>query len=57
MNISNLLNTIKEIAREVKTVRSAYDGDVYTIWNTKEVKYASFVVGLRSTQKESNIIE
>ena len=38
MNISNLLNTIKEIARGVKTVRSAYDGDVYTIWNTKEVK-------------------
>ena len=55
MNISNLLNTIKEIAREVKTVRSAYDGDVYTIWNTKEVKYASFVVGLRSARKESNI--
>ena len=40
MNVNNILRTIKDIASSVKTVRSAYDGDVYTIWNTNEVKYA-----------------
>lgn len=54
MNISNLLDTIKSIASGVKTVRSAYDGDVYTIWNTGEIKYASFVVGVTSINRLDN---
>lgn len=55
MNISNLLNKIKGIADCVKTVRSSYDGDVYTIWNTSEVKYASFVVAVRSVVSGDNV--
>lgn len=55
MNVNNILRTIKDIASSVKTVRSAYDGDVYTIWNTNEVKYASFVVAISSAGKSDNI--
>lgn len=55
MNISNLLNKIKEIASSVKTVRSSYDGDVYTLWNTKEIKYASFVVSITSVGRLDNL--
>ena len=54
MNITNLLDTIVEIAKEVKTVRSAMKGDVYAIWNSKEVKYASFVVSVRSVTRNDN---
>lgn len=55
MNVNGLFRLIKDIALQAKTVRSAYDGDVYTIWNTSETKYASFVVGLRSATKANNM--
>lgn len=55
MTVNNIIRIIKEIARQVKTVRSAYDGDVYTIWNTGEIKYGSFVVGLTSAEKRDNL--
>ena len=55
MNVNGLFRLIKDIALQTKTVRSAYDGDVYTIWNTSETKYASFVVGLRSATKANNM--
>lgn len=54
MNVSNLFRIVKDIASKVKTVRSVYDGDVYSIWNTEEVKYASFVVGLNYASKDNN---
>ena len=54
MNITSLLNNIKEIAGNVHTVRSVYDGDVYTIWNTGEIKYASFVVSIKNVQRSGN---
>ena len=54
MNVSNLFRIVKDIASKVKTVRSVYDGDVYSIWNTEEVKYASFVVALNSAGKQDN---
>lgn len=54
MNISSLLNKIKEIANSVKTVRSSYDGDVYALWNSKEIKYASFVASITSVVREGN---
>lgn len=54
MTIHQLFRNIKQIAASVKTVRSAYDGDVYTIWNTDEVKYASVVVSLNYGQKQDN---
>ena len=55
MNVNNILRTIKNIAASVKTVRSAYDGDVYTIWNTNEVNYASFVVAISAAGKQENL--
>lgn len=55
MNISSLMNKIKEIANSVKTVRSSYDGDVYTVWNTKEIKYASFVASITSVERTNNL--
>jgi len=55
MNVNKLFRVIKDIALNVKTVRSAYDGDVYTIWNTNEVKYASFVAAITSAGKQDNI--
>lgn len=55
MSINTLLRTIKTIAAQIKTVRSAYDGDVYTIWNTGEIKYASFVVSVASAQRQDNM--
>lgn len=55
MNITNLLDTIVDIAKEVKTVRSALKGDVYTKWNAGEIKYASFVVSVRSVVRNNNM--
>lgn len=57
MTVNQLFRIIKNIAKEVKTVRSAYDGDVYTIWNTNEIKYASFVVSISSATKNDNLRE
>lgn len=54
MNITNLLYNIKNIASQVRTIRSVYDGDVYTIWNTGQIKYASFVVGVTSVIRRNN---
>lgn len=54
MNVSNLIRITKDLASKVKTVRSVYDGDVYSIWNTEEVNYASFVVALNSAGKQDN---
>lgn len=55
MNITNLLDTIVDIAKEVKTVHSSQKGDVYSIWNSQEVKYSSFVVSIRSVTRNVNM--
>lgn len=55
MTVNNLFRLIKNISSKVKTVASSYDGDVYTIWNTGEVKYASFVVALSNSVKRDNL--
>ena len=55
MNITNFLETIQEIASQVKTVRSSLIGDATKLWNTGEIEYASFVVGIRNVEKEENV--
>ena len=55
MNINNILLTMKNIASDLKTVHSAYTEDVYTIWNTAEVKYGSFVANIKNVRRIDNL--
>ena len=55
-NIVELINTIKKIAVFQTLIQSAYDGDVYANWNSAEIKYASFNVGLQSVTYENNLM-
>lgn len=55
MNITQLLNKIKDIAEGLQTTNSSFIGDVSDIWNTAEVEYASFVVSVTSVQRENNV--
>lgn len=56
MTVNELVDLIKEIALEQKPIVSAYDGDVYENWNSAEVKYGSFNVGLQSMTYSGNLI-
>ena len=48
MNIVQLINKIKEISLNHKTVNSCYDGDVYDNWNSSEINYPSVNIGLQN---------
>ena len=54
MNVIELINKIKEVALSQETVNSVYDGDVYTNWNSAEVKYASVNIGLQEISNDGN---
>lgn len=54
MNVTELINKIKEVALSQQTVNSVYDGDVYDNWNSAEVKYASVNIGIQSISNENN---
>lgn len=47
-----LVEAIKAIALLQNTVKSAKDGDVYDNWNSAEVKYGAFNIGLESMHHE-----
>ena len=57
MNIVELINKIKELAIQHNLVHSTYDGDVYTNWNTTEVKFGSVNVGVETIQRAENYIQ
>lgn len=48
MNITELTNKIVTIASSTPFVGSAAYGDVYEIWNTKDVRYGAVCVGYES---------
>ena len=54
MNVIELINKIKEVALSQGTVNSVYDGDVYTNWNSAEVKYGSVNIGLKEISNDGN---
>ena len=54
MNVIELINKIKEVALSQGTVNSVYDGDVYTNWNSAEVKYGSINIGLQEISNDGN---
>lgn len=56
MNVTEIINRIKEVALSQKSVYSAYDGDVYENWNSAEVKYGSVNAGLQNITYDSNLI-
>lgn len=56
MNYIGLLKNIEEVALELNTVNSFYDGDVYSNWNNQEVRYGSINVGLESTTRTDNTV-
>lgn len=55
-NVVELIDTIKKIALSQNLIQSAFDGDVYTNWNSSEIKYGSFNVGLQSVSYSKNLI-
>lgn len=55
MNLIELIQKIKMIALNLKLVNSAYDGDVYTNWNSKQVNYGSVNIGIRTIETEGNL--
>lgn len=55
-NVVELMDAIKKIALFQNLVQSSFDGDVYNNWNSSEIKYASFNVGLESASYSNNLI-
>ena len=55
MNVNEITNKIKEIAISLETVNSVFDGDVYDNWNSSEIKYGSFNVGLQNVSNDGNL--
>lgn len=55
-NVVELMNIIKKIAMFQTLIQSAFDGDVYANWNSAEIKYASFNVGLQSVTYNNNLM-
>lgn len=48
MNQIELINKIKDIAIQMNTCNSVFDGSVYDNWNTGEIKYGSINIGIES---------
>ena len=55
MNVTELVNRIKEVALSQQTVNSVFDGDVYENWNSAEVNYGSVNVGIQDISTEDNL--
>lgn len=55
MNVNEITDKIKEIAISLETVNSVFDGDVYDNWNSSEIKYGSFNVGLQNVSNDGNL--
>lgn len=54
MNVKELILDIREIAEQQEPIKSVFDGNVYDNWNSAEIKYGSFNVGLQSATYEGN---
>ena len=52
MNVNQITDKIKEIAISLETVNSVFEGDVYENWNSTEIKYGSFNVGLQNVSND-----
>jgi len=48
MNVNEVINKIKEVALSQQTVKSVFDGDVYTNWNSAEIKFGSVNIGIQN---------
>lgn len=57
MNAVELINKAREIACQHQLVKSFFDGDVYTNWNTTEIKYGSVNVGIENIWRNANTIQ
>ena len=55
MNVNEITDKIKEIAASLETVNSVFEGDVYENWNSAEIKYGSFNVGLQNVSNDGNL--
>lgn len=55
MNVNQITDKIKEIAMSLETVNSVFDGNAYDNWNSAEIKYGSFNVGLQNVSNEGNL--
>ena len=55
MNVNQITDKIKEIAISLETVNSVFEGDVYENWNSTEIKYGSFNVGLQNVSNDGNL--
>lgn len=56
MNVNEIVNIIKDIAKVQKGVHSVFDGDVYENWNSAEAKYGSVNIGLQNMTYNANFI-
>lgn len=55
MNVNELIYKITEIALTQEPVKSVYNGDVYENWNSAEVNYGSFNIGLQNITYNGNL--
>lgn len=55
MNVTEIINKIKEVALSQKTVNSVFDGDVYENWNSGEIQFGSVNVGIQTVLNEQQI--
>lgn len=56
MNVTEIINKIKEVALSQQGVHTAFDGDVYDNWNKAETVYGSVNVGLQNMTYDSNLV-
>lgn len=54
MNVNEIIYKISEVALSQEPVKSVYNGDVYENWNSAEVNYGSFNIGLQNVTYEGN---
>jgi hypothetical protein len=54
MNVNEIIYKISEVALSQEPVKSVYNGDVYENWNSAEVNYGSFNIGLQNVTYQGN---
>lgn len=50
LEIVELMDGLRDIALQLQPVASAFDGDVYSNWNSSEIKYGSVNFGLERVE-------
>lgn len=54
MNVRELINKIRDVASD-QPIQTVFDGDVYSNWNSSEIKYGSVNIALQNITYNANL--